>query len=93
MRIHTKADWKRWREIRERNDMAERLAGTDCYARDDLDRPPYDDIGIHQHEKDQFECATVLLVEDGEMVLLERPDGRLVRARISVPRTRCRRVG
>ncbi len=93
IRSPTEADWRRWREIRERNDIAERLAGTDCYARTDLDPPPYDDIAIRQHEKDQFERATVLLVEDDEMALLERPDGELVRARIGVPRTRCRREG
>ncbi len=93
MKSPTETDWKRWRERRERNDRAERLASTDCYARDDLDRPRYDDIAIQQHEKDQFERATVLLVEDDEMALLERPDGGLVRARIGIPRTRCRRVG
>ncbi len=81
MRRPTRAQWERWERIRRENDEPERRDGTYCRITEDPG-PDYAAVRVRQRELDQFERATPLLVEDGKFVLLERPDGKLVRARI-----------
>ncbi len=80
MRRPTRAQRERWERIRRENDARERADGTYCCIRDS--GPDYEAILERQREADQFERAIPLLVEDDEFVLLERPDGRLIRARV-----------
>ncbi len=87
MRRPTRAQWERWERIRRENDERERREGTYCRITEDSG-PNYAAVRARQRELDQFERATPLLVEDGKFVLLERPDGKLVRALIIGTRDR-----
>ncbi len=92
MRIPTQEQWERWRRIRRENDERERREGTYCAVRD-YPAPDYERILESQHELDQFERSTPLLIEDEEWVLLQRPDGRLIRARFRGTKPPCDQEG
>ncbi len=81
MRRPTPAQWERWERIRRENDERERREGTYCRITEGP-ATDYEERKESQQEADQFERAIPILVVDDEFVLLERPDGGVVQARI-----------
>lgn len=93
MRVPTSGDWRRWAETRRRCD--ERVEREHREREDALKESPeraqswYDEMyrrwTEHERERDQFERAEPLLAEEdehGTFLLLVRPDGKLIRARV-----------
>lgn len=90
MRRPTRAKWERWERIRRENDERERREGTYCRITEGPSPDPKAALAALEaaREADQFERSVPLLVEDDEYILLERPDGKLIRARVIKPRRR-----
>jgi len=78
VKVPTKEQWERWERIRCENDAREeREAKNEAH-----ERPDYETYLERERESDQFARAEILLVENGRIALLRRPDGKLVRGRI-----------